>query len=94
MALPRKAQPDTNIWHFTKNGKYSVKTGYHLALEGIVIPNRKSLAHIIDPPPKLRFFIWQCLKVVLPTIVALKSRVVNCLRRWPVDLFVGGSKKV
>ncbi|CAL1353854.1 unnamed protein product [Linum trigynum] len=93
--LPRYSQQVIRVWQYSKDGKYTVKLGYHLALEIILAPSRKLIVHIIDPPiwkktwniqvpPKLKLFIWQCLKVILPTVVALQSRGVNCLNRCPV----------
>ena len=41
--LSSRSPPDQLIWHATKNGKYSVRSGYHLLLQEEHISNPGSL---------------------------------------------------
>ncbi|XP_010451432.1 PREDICTED: uncharacterized protein LOC104733560 [Camelina sativa] len=73
-ALPMRQPdaPDLLGWHFTKSGKYSVKSGYHVLRSK---PTASSESKVFGPdivplqafvwkikcPPKLRHFMWQML---------------------------------
>ncbi|KAG7548646.1 Reverse transcriptase domain [Arabidopsis suecica] len=89
-ALPLGAptKEDSLGWHFTKSGKYTVKSGYHTArLEDLeanlsfIGPDFKSLkAHTwkVQCPPKLRHFMWQILSGCVPVTENLRKRGINC----------------
>ena len=88
MHLGSSTKEDSLGWHFTKSGKYTVKSGYHttrldhfdvnLAFIG---PDIKTLkAHIwkVQCPPKLRHFLWQVLSGCVPVTENLRKRGINC----------------
>ncbi|CAL1387308.1 unnamed protein product [Linum trigynum] len=94
--LPRQNMEDKMIWHDTKDGVFTVKSAYHLAVS---LDRRKggwkSLASWMDKaswvrlwnaniPPKLKVFVWQILNRALPTTEALIERKVPIHPRYPV----------
>ena len=70
LPLSRIQRVDRDGWHFTKNGKYTVKSGYQVER---IYPDRKIPPLLIGPtvnvlkafcwkircPPKLKHFLWQ-----------------------------------
>ncbi|KAG7578757.1 Ribonuclease H-like superfamily [Arabidopsis thaliana x Arabidopsis arenosa] len=89
-ALPVGAptKEDTLGWHFTKSGKYSVKSGYHTAwldkLEtnsSFIGPDFNKLkAHTwkVQCPPRIRHFLWQILTGCVPVTENLRKRGIDC----------------
>ncbi|CAL5428393.1 unnamed protein product [Camellia sinensis] len=79
---------DTLVWHHTKSGTYSVKSGYHLARKfsdhhisrqpssSFLLPRGfwKQLWNLQIPPPKIRHFWWRSCKNVLATKANLAKR--------------------
>ena len=68
--LSRTQGIDKDGWHFTKNGKYTVKSGYQAErvypdkerpplLFGPTIDAIKAFCWKIRCPPKLKYFLWQ-----------------------------------
>ncbi|KAL9831050.1 putative reverse transcriptase zinc-binding domain-containing protein [Arabidopsis thaliana] len=86
--LGTSTKEDTLGWHFTKSGKYTVKSGYHTArlekLEdnssfiGPEINVLKAHAWKVQCPPKLRHFLWQTLSGCVPVTENLQRRGINC----------------
>jgi len=86
--LGASTKEDTLGWHFTKSGKYTVKSGYHRArlenLEdnssfiGYEINVLKAHAWKVQCPPKLRHFLWQTLSGCVPVTENLHKRGINC----------------
>ncbi|KAG7582071.1 Ribonuclease H-like superfamily [Arabidopsis suecica] len=86
--LGAPTKEDTLGWHFTKSGKYSVKSGYHTAR----LENQENNLSFIGPqinllkahtwkvhcPPKLRHFLWQMLAGCVPVTENLRKRGINC----------------
>ena len=71
---------DIRIWHFSKNGCYTVKSGYRLAVNLMrlnedfgVAGNWHKLWHL-QIPPKVRNFLWRAGRDCLPTRSKLQSR--------------------
>ncbi|XP_023638090.1 uncharacterized protein LOC111830460 [Capsella rubella] len=85
MSISKTYKPDRLIWHYTKSGKYTVKSGYWLAhnLIGEAEENPsytalKAYAWHIRTPPKIKHFIWQIATGTLPVMDALASRKIQC----------------
>lgn len=89
ISVSRTNRPDTLGWHFTKSGKYTVKSGYHTNQ----IRNNEILTHVyygpdIRPlqiftwklkcPQKLKHFIWQTLSGCVSITTNLNHRGINC----------------
>lgn len=84
---------DTPIWPHTRSGSYSVKTGYHIALDDVVFRNEGSPSNSDGNKaiwkevwgakvlPKVKLFAWKALQGILPTIVNLWRRKI------PIDSF-------
>ncbi|CAN0886015.1 Putative ribonuclease H protein At1g65750, partial [Linum grandiflorum] len=71
---------DRRIWHYSKNGQYTVKSAYHVYMEQIV--NRTSHNQQgewrklwqVDVPTKIKHFAWRLPHKVLPTRGRLRQR--------------------
>lgn len=83
--LSQRRPPDKLVWSATPNGKYTVKSAYHLAVtklskRGIDLPSTstkdtmwKKMWHI-NTPPSVRHFLWRACSNVLPTKEGLVKR--------------------
>ncbi|KAM2620934.1 hypothetical protein TB2_025760 [Malus domestica] len=78
---------DRLVWHFEKNGAYSVKSGYHWALSRTHIhrnlnPHRSDMIPTqlwkcmwsLEVPPKIRVFMWKSLHAAVATMANLFFR--------------------
>ena len=86
--LSRIRTADRDGWHFTKNGRYAVKTGYEVER---VYPDRERTlpeygpsvsllkAHCwkVQCPPKLKHFLWQLVTVCIAVKKNLRSRGIQ-----------------
>ncbi|CAN1125320.1 Phenylcoumaran benzylic ether reductase POP1 [Linum perenne] len=84
--LPLEELPDQFVWQFSNSGAYTVHSGYNLVHHSI---SRVPMYGPISPmdagawnsiwsfpvPHKLQFFIWKCILGILPTRVALCTRI-------------------
>ncbi|KAG7583942.1 Ribonuclease H domain [Arabidopsis suecica] len=77
LPLGLQNSPDVMEWHFTKTGKYTVKSGYYTEQMrkqdenqtryfGPDIPPLQANSWKLQCPPKLRHFIWQVLSGCVP----------------------------
>ncbi|CAL1412758.1 unnamed protein product [Linum trigynum] len=94
--LPRDTVADKLIWHESRDGLFSLKTAYHLAVRLDKQGGRwRSMASWMDwpswirlwnadLPPKLKIFLWQLFHRLLPTTEALIEKKVQVLPRCPV----------
>ncbi|CAL1387380.1 unnamed protein product [Linum trigynum] len=94
--LPRHNVEDKLIWHYSRDGIFSVKSAYHLAttLErregqwkaGASWMDKPSWIRVwgADIPPKLKVFVWQILNRILPTTEALIEKRIPVHPRCPV----------
>ncbi|XP_019085523.1 PREDICTED: uncharacterized protein LOC109126439 [Camelina sativa] len=85
MAVSKVQQPDRLVWHFSKSGKYTVKSGYRLARElmtdveyGPTCLALRAQAWKLDVPPKVQHFFWQIASGTLPVLERLAYRGVRC----------------
>ncbi|KAL5554514.1 hypothetical protein UlMin_041915 [Ulmus minor] len=71
---------DVLFWHYTKDGNYTVKSGYKVALEsrGCIEPSKSGpmqqwwkILWGLKLPPKVKSFCWKLCKGWLPTSLAL-----------------------
>ncbi|KAH7573740.1 hypothetical protein JRO89_XS03G0200800 [Xanthoceras sorbifolium] len=88
LSLPTSVRscPDKLMWHHTKDGKYSVKSGYWLAssLAQDGTSSSSSLAGSswwkflwgLNIPAKVRMFVWRACRNLLPTRSLLAARRV------------------
>lgn len=85
--LPLNPAPDRLCWHFTKNGVYSVKSGYHVVVDsrstalGNVSSSTSSTDDLIwktlwhlKVPAASRVFFWRALQGILPCSLNLFCR--------------------
>ncbi|XP_010495629.1 PREDICTED: uncharacterized protein LOC104772748 [Camelina sativa] len=85
MPVSRTYQPNRLIWHFTKSGKYSVKSGYRLARElitdveyGLTCMALRAQSWKLDVPSKIQHFFWQIGSGTLPVLERLAHRGIRC----------------
>lgn len=83
------AQNDCLRWKFTKDGTYSVKSGYWLAKRAKDVisskpssssPNNNELwkwPWKLNIQPRTKIFLWRCLRGILPTKTNLRARGVE-----------------
>ena len=86
--LGASTKEDILGWHFTKSGKYTVKSGYHTArlktldanfsFFGPDIKVLKAFSWKVQCPPKLYHFLWQILAGCVPITDNLRKRGINC----------------
>ena len=86
--LSRHQMDDRNGWHFTNNGKYSVKSGYQVER---VYPDKEKPPDFYGPtvdilkvfcwevrcPPKIKYFLWQLLSGCIAVMKNLKARGIQ-----------------
>lgn len=83
MRIPRYETNDKLVWVFTKNGCYSVKSGYHMWQE-----NSSAQSHVItsvgwnrlwklNVPSKVKYFLWRFCKNNIPVRFLLQKRSSN-----------------
>ncbi|XVE76019.1 hypothetical protein DITRI_Ditri12bG0139200 [Diplodiscus trichospermus] len=73
---------DRRIWHFNKDGEYTVRLAYRVVMEMLVSKNdfkvrgewRKMWN--LKIPPKVKTFLWRACQDTLPKKVKLQSRGV------------------
>ncbi|CAA7040352.1 unnamed protein product [Microthlaspi erraticum] len=79
----RKGASDSFIWLPTRSGEYSVKTGYHVALEQTTDPHLNQNPHQVNwnldiwqakTSPKLKVFLWKVVQEALPSGENLLNR--------------------
>ncbi|KAL0356912.1 UNVERIFIED_CONTAM: hypothetical protein Scaly_1376900 [Sesamum calycinum] len=88
--LGRTLQPDLIVWHYTKDGRFSVRSAYHLAC---LLKERTSSSKETQPwsflwtavvPQKVRLFVWKAYKNALPPAWNLLHRVGPPLAGCPL----------
>lgn len=99
---PRIGFPDSYCWTGTRNGIYSVKTGYELMFnlvhkekiaDAAALPSRNPVFQDcwkVKTEPKIRVFLWKALKGALPVFDRLQSRG---LRLFDGCMFCGEMKE-
>ncbi|KAM7262379.1 hypothetical protein ACFE04_021456 [Oxalis oulophora] len=75
--LPRFPCSDKLFWHFSKQGLYTVKSAYHVALSIVAIcqfvgePFQWQRLWNLLIPPKIKEFVWRVYHNVLPSKIRL-----------------------
>uniref|UniRef100_A0A803PD49 Reverse transcriptase zinc-binding domain-containing protein n=1 Tax=Cannabis sativa TaxID=3483 RepID=A0A803PD49_CANSA len=78
---------DKIMWHYTKNGEYTVKSGYQMASELRRERNQSDDHCLVEwwrklwrlkIPPKIKHFVWKLVYGWLPTNSTLATRHVMC----------------
>ena len=88
IALSKHQMEDRNGWHFTKNGKYSVKSGYQVErvypdkenppdFIGSTVDLLKAFCWEVRCPPKIRHFLWQLFSGCIAVKKNLKARGIQ-----------------
>ncbi|XP_056858277.1 uncharacterized protein LOC130507599, partial [Raphanus sativus] len=86
--LSRNRLEDRDGWHFTNNGKYTVKSGYQvervypdkekpLAVFGPSVDALKSFCWKVRCPPKLKHFLWQLVSGCIAVRKNLQARGIK-----------------
>lgn len=74
---------DTRIWNFSKDGNYTVKTGYHVAmsldenLESRRIQGNWNSLWKIKVPQKINQFLWRACRECLPNRINLQKKGIQ-----------------
>ncbi|KAL5567268.1 hypothetical protein UlMin_030432 [Ulmus minor] len=79
LPLPRRATPDSLIWHYHKSGQYTVRSGYWLASQCKSTPSSStsSISYWwkkfwrLRIPSKIRIFLWKAFHNWIPSSVNL-----------------------
>ncbi|XP_010419048.1 PREDICTED: uncharacterized protein LOC104704706 [Camelina sativa] len=90
-AIPLSLTPQSDSlgWHFTKSGKYTVKSGYHTARMAVPtgvapvvcgpdIASLKASVWKVKCPPKIQHFMWQVLSGCISVTANLRRRGIYC----------------
>ncbi|KAK9929756.1 hypothetical protein M0R45_026841 [Rubus argutus] len=98
--IVRSAARDKLIWSFNRNGKFSVKSGYWLAMKdgraGFGVGNGAPVVteywkHLwkLQVPPKILHFLWRCSNGYIPCMESLLKRRITqdaiCIRCQQFD---------
>ena len=86
--LSRHQMDDRNGWHFTNNGKYSVKSGYQVErvypdkekppeFYGPTVDPLKAFCWEVRCPPKLKHFLWQLVSGCIAVMKNLRGRGIQ-----------------
>ena len=73
---------DCLLWHFSKNGHYSVKSGYRLLVNSLTsnanmhVPGQLEIIWSAKVPSKIKFCLWKACKGVLPKRSRLQTKGV------------------
>ncbi|KAH9648889.1 putative reverse transcriptase/RNA-dependent DNA polymerase [Citrus sinensis] len=84
--LPRRPREDELIWHYGKNGQFSVKSGYQTTLQikfpampssSVASKNECNIIWSLALPQKIRIFAWRAAKNLLPSAENLwKKKII------------------
>lgn len=86
--LNRRGCEDIRFWSGSKNGKYSVKSGYHVDTNCWSTPSNTSRHPLsswwktlwnLRLPPKIRIFMWKASRDFIPTEVNLMSHHISII---------------
>ncbi|KAF7814603.1 reverse transcriptase [Senna tora] len=102
--IKNNPQMDSISWKLTSSGEFSLKTAYALACSPIdPILSETNNAHAVDFRwiwklqcfPKMKMFIWQCIRKALPLKTSICARALNihplswsrdqCVSNWIKD---------
>ncbi|CAN1301139.1 Putative ribonuclease H protein At1g65750 [Linum perenne] len=78
--LHGQATLDTRIWPFSRNGTYTVQSGYRFIVECLAprdhLKVRRPWRKVwdLEAPPRLRTFAWRLGRGVVPTRLAIQKR--------------------
>ena len=80
--LRRRHNGDRLIWHFSRNGIYTVKSGYRLAIDlegckGERLPGEWATLWKLQVPPKVKAFLWRACQNILPTRAKLAQKRIE-----------------
>ncbi|KAL0344526.1 UNVERIFIED_CONTAM: putative mitochondrial protein [Sesamum radiatum] len=85
LPLSRTREPDLLVWHYSKNGRFSVRSAYHLACLLDDRPGSSSLGEHESSwwrkvwqskiPNKIKVFVWRACLNALPTSANLHRRI-------------------
>lgn len=105
LPLSRFGAADKRVWHWTRNGMFTVKSAYYVALEVLQDKNRCASGRgetsgtsrtpwnklwKLDIPNKVKIFLWKACKAILPTNDFLHNR--HCSGS-PSCILCGGIKE-
>ena len=85
ISLPRREMEDKVIWHYDKQGRFSVKSGYQVALKlkfsdppscSDSRGNNWGVIWKLNIPEKIKIFAWKAAKNILPTVENLWKRKI------------------
>lgn len=95
--LANRNADDTLIWHYSRNGRYSVSSAYHLAMtikHMRLVDAQGSTSNSsvrnwnfvwsLKLPGKIKHFLWRLLHDSIPTSSELKRRHVTTEEHCPV----------
>ena len=83
--LPNQPCEDRILWHYDREGEYSVKSGYNLVVQirdyEFAVSSRDDSGEWaavwkLHVSPKVQIFLWRALLNILPTMDKLKSKRV------------------
>ncbi|XP_075475870.1 uncharacterized protein LOC142514222 [Primulina tabacum] len=72
--------PDFWVWHYSKSGKYTVKSGYWVGLENSSLSEENGVAREwgkiwnLQVPPKVKHFLWRATRNCLPVRASLQRK--------------------
>lgn len=74
---------DMCIWHYGRNGEYTVRSAYRLVMEKLAdmshlhVPGEWARLWHLNLPPKVKNFVWRVAREVLPSRAALRRRGID-----------------
>ena len=90
--VSRTGMADVLRWHYTKDGEYSVKSGYRVAMSGSPRPSSSTISPSSSwwnalwkllIPPKTKLFAWRVCKGWIPVGTKLERRRITDNNRCP-----------